>query len=80
MKQVIKHKDVGLLNMIRRTDPVIHTLSDNNTSGAISPDYKNAFMGCTSLETILVDEENPSMKSIYLTHLKVPLSRLKAVK
>ena len=23
MEQVIKHKDVGLLNMIRRTDPVI---------------------------------------------------------
>lgn len=23
MKQVIKHKDVGLLNMIRRTSPVI---------------------------------------------------------
>ena len=23
MRQVTKHKDVGLLNMIRRTDPVI---------------------------------------------------------
>ena len=27
MRQVIKHRDIRLLNMIRRTDPVIHKQS-----------------------------------------------------
>lgn len=59
-------KELTKVRIPKTIDHIInYTLSDDDTSsGAISPDYKNAFMGCTSLETILVDEENPSMKSI----------------
>ena len=58
-------KELTKVRIPKTIDQIInYTLSDDDKSGAISPDYKNAFMGCTSLETILVDEENPSMKSI----------------
>ena len=58
-------KELTKVRIPKTIDHIInYNLSDDDTNGAISPDYKNAFMGCTSLETILVDEENPSMKSI----------------
>ena len=44
---------------------VNHVLSDDpNIGGAISPFYMNPFWGCTTLESIEVDEDNPSMRSI----------------
>jgi hypothetical protein len=49
MRQVTKHKDVGLLNMIRRTDPVI--LSQR------SKGHKNAVwtgVYCSALEIIFL--------------------------
>ena len=42
-----------------------HVLSDDpEFSGAVSPDNKNPFNGCTALESIEVDKQNPSMRSI----------------
>ena len=38
--------------------------SDNGTPGAVSPDYKNPFIGCTALEAIEVDEGNLSMCAV----------------
>lgn len=44
---------------------VNHAFSDNPEFGSsASPDYKNPFLGCTSLECIEVDEDNPSMCSV----------------
>ena len=44
---------------------VIHTpLADTDASGAISPNFMNPFTGCTSLESIEVDEDNPTMMSV----------------
>ena len=33
-------------------------------TGMVSPDHMNPFCGCSALESIEVDEENPSMKSV----------------
>ena len=33
-------------------------------TGMVSPDHMNPFRGCSALESIEVDEENPSMKSV----------------
>jgi len=33
-------------------------------TGLVSPDHMNPFRGCTALESIEVDEENPSLKSV----------------
>lgn len=41
-----------------------HVLSGEDVSGAVSPDCMNPFVGCSSLESIEVDEDNPIMKSI----------------
>ncbi len=42
-----------------------HVLSDDpDVSGAVSADFMNPFEGCTSLESIEVDENNPAMQSI----------------
>lgn len=44
---------------------VHHVLSDEpNVAGAVSPMNMNPFTGCTALESIYVDEGNPSMKSV----------------
>ena len=44
---------------------VNHVLSDDpNIGGAISPFYMNPFWGCTTLVSIEVDENNPSMRSV----------------
>ena len=40
-----------------------HVLSDDGKTGAVSPDNMNPFVWCYSLESIVVDEENPSMSS-----------------
>jgi hypothetical protein len=37
---------------------------EDGTSGAVAPIYLNPFKGCTALESIEVDEENPSFKSV----------------
>ena len=37
---------------------------EDETSGAVAPIYMNPFKGCTALESIEVDEENPSFKSV----------------
>lgn len=36
----------------------------NGMNGAISPDYMNPFAGCTALESIVVDKDNPIMCSV----------------
>lgn len=36
----------------------------NGMNGAISPDYMNPFAGCTALESIEVDKDNPIMCSV----------------
>ena len=41
-----------------------HVLSDEDKTGAVSPDNMNPFVGCTALECINVDEDNPIMSSI----------------
>lgn len=41
-----------------------HVLSGEDVSGAVSSDCMNPFVGCSSLESIEVDEDNPIMKSI----------------
>lgn len=41
-----------------------HVLSGEDVSGAVSPDCMNPFVGCSALESIEVDEDNPIMKSI----------------
>jgi len=41
-----------------------YSYSDYGMSGAVSPDYKNPFDGCTALESIEVDADNPIMKSV----------------
>ena len=37
---------------------------EDGTGGAVAPIYLNPFGGCTALESIEVDEENPSLKSV----------------
>lgn len=37
---------------------------DSESGGAVSPVYKNPFKGCSALDAIEVDEDNPSMCSI----------------
>ena len=37
---------------------------EDGTGGAVAPIYLNPFEGCTALESIEVDEENPSLKSV----------------
>ena len=44
-------------------DEIIHHVL-NGTNGAISPDYMNPFAGCTALESIEVDKDNPFMCSV----------------
>ncbi|MBR6169159.1 MAG: leucine-rich repeat protein [Bacteroidaceae bacterium] len=47
----------GILNYVPH-DP------EDGTGGAVAPIYLNPFEGCTALESIEVDEENPSFKSV----------------
>ena len=60
-------KDCTELTKVRipkTIDHIIHhVLSDDDRTGAVSPDYMNPFLRCSSLESIVVDEENPSMSS-----------------
>ena len=48
-----------IIRIINRTYP-----DDPSLEGAVSPDCKNPFDGCTNLEYIEVDEENPSFCSV----------------
>lgn len=44
---------------------VNHVLTDDpHVTGAVSNEFMNPFVGCTALESIEVDEDNPSWKSI----------------
>ena len=47
-------------------DHVIHHVltDDPEVGGAVSPDCMNPFTGCTALESIEVDKDNPCMKSV----------------
>ena len=46
-------------------EKLIHIpLADTDRTGALSPNYMNPFTGCTALESIEVDEDNPIMKSV----------------
>ena len=47
----------GILNYVPH-DP------EDGTSGAVAPIYLNPFKGCTALESIEVDKDNPSLKSV----------------
>ena len=44
-------------------DEIVHHVL-NGMNGAISPDYMNPFAGCTALESIEVDKDNPFMCSV----------------
>ena len=56
-------KELTKVRIPKTIDHVVHhTMSGGN--GAVSPDYMNPFVGCTTLESIEVDEGNPSMKSV----------------
>ena len=47
----------GILNYVPH-DP------EDETGGAVAPIYLNPFKGCTALESIEVDKDNPSLKSV----------------
>lgn len=49
----------GILHGYYTTNPY-----EDVPNGLISPDHMNPFRGCTALESIEVDEENPSLKSV----------------
>ena len=62
-------KDCATLTKVRIPQTVTllinNVLSDDPAfCGSASPDNKNPFNGCTALESIEVDEQNPSMRSI----------------
>jgi len=49
----------GILHGYYTTNPY-----EDVPTGLVSPDHMNPFRGCTALESIEVDEENPSLKSV----------------
>lgn len=59
-------KELTKVRIPKTIDHIInHVLSeDPDVGGAVSPDYRNPFVGCTALESVEVDEENPSMSSV----------------
>ena len=56
-------KELTKVTIPKTIDHVVHhTMSGEN--GAVSDEYMNPFVGCTALESIEVDGENPNMKSV----------------
>ena len=62
MKQVIKHRDCGLLNMIRRTDPVIPSWCFESPDGSESGEKQtelhsqvNERLWCGNTPTLSID-------------------------
>jgi len=58
-------KDLTKVRIPKTIEKVLNYYpTDDEINGMVSPDHMNPFMGCTALESIEVDEENPSLKSV----------------
>ncbi len=56
-------KELTRVRIPKTIENVIHYELSNEYPSAVSPDYMNPFVGCTSLVSIEVDEDNPIMSS-----------------